>query len=267
MRWIRHHCNFDFLTRVTVASPEGRTQVILDITAVSCNGLITLLWRDALELSHDDLHGLAHDVSQSIESASVSHANDKSARTFLHGRVDAELEARDEGLATLEAESLHRVELAGHEGTPLVRPIESGVHVDALTLSWLSELDGLELLTDPVASLAILDMHELHTDLAAVSLLVSLDQISQLPFGLSLGDRAVVVGHVDREFTVHVSLCEAVVARVKQLEDVIFGESELPCETWAVSVVLLQLQGVDICDQVTVCHESSQHRVQTHHFI
>ena len=108
----------------------------------------------------------------------MSHTNDESARTLLNSRVNAEFEARDERFATLEAETLHRVEFASHEGAPLVSVVQASVHVDLLTLGRLSELDRLELLADPVADFTFLDMHELNADLATISLLVGCEQVT-----------------------------------------------------------------------------------------
>ena len=90
-----------------------------------------------------------------------------------------------------------------------MRPIQTSVHVNLLSFSLLSELNGLELLTDPIASFTVLNVHELNTNLAAVSLFVGIKNISQLPLWLSL-DNCALHGHVDVEFTLHISLSETV---------------------------------------------------------
>ena len=50
----------------------------------------------------------------------MGHADDEGASIFLDGRVDQELESRNERFAALETETFHSVELAGHERTPLM---------------------------------------------------------------------------------------------------------------------------------------------------
>ena len=148
--------------------------MVFDITTASVHGLIASLWSDALELGHDHLHGLAHDISQSVQTTSVCHSDNKGPGALFDSGVDAEFKAGHEGLATFETEALHRVEFASHEGTPLMGPVEALVHVNALSLGLLTELDGLKLFSDPVANVAVLDMHELHTNLVAVGFAVCL---------------------------------------------------------------------------------------------
>ena len=152
--------------------------MIFDITSACSDRFFTLFWLNSLELSHDDLHRLAHDICECVESTSVSHSNDKCARTFLNGRVNAELEARHKGFAALQSKPLHRVEFASHERAPLMRPIQSLVHVDFLAFGLLCELKRLELLSDPVTYLTVLDMHELDTNLTTVGMFISLNEFS-----------------------------------------------------------------------------------------
>ena len=152
--------------------------MILDITSACSYRFFTLLWLNSLELGHDDLHRLAHDICECVESTSVSHSNDKCARTFLNGRVNAELEARHKGFAALQSKPLHCVEFACHKRAPLMRPVESLVHMDFLTFGLLGELKRLELLSDPVAYLTVLDVHELDSDLTTIGVFISLNELS-----------------------------------------------------------------------------------------
>ena len=99
-------------------------------------------------------------------------------------------------------------------------------------------------------------MHELNGYFVAVSFAVCTDQFAEDPFSFSLHDSA-TEGHLDVELAVHVSLCEAVVSRVEQLEEVVVREAELLGQTWAVFVVFLEVERIDIRDEVTVSHESS----------
>ena len=173
MRWVGHQSELNFMTRFSVASSESCAQMILNITCLGIDGFGTRLRRDALELSHDNLHGLANNISQSVETTSMSHSNYESASTLFHGRVDAELETGNKGFTTLKAKTLHRVEFASHESTPLMGPVKARVHVDSLFLAWLSELDLLKLVSDPIANLAVFNVHELDTNLVTVCLAVS----------------------------------------------------------------------------------------------
>ena len=148
--------------------------MVLDVTSAGVDSLLTLLRGDTLELGHDHLHGLAHDISQSVQTTSVRHSDNEGPGALFDSGVDAEFKAGYEGLATFETEALHRVEFASHEGSPLMGPVEALVHVNALSLGLLTELDGLKLFSDPVANVAVLDMHELHTNLVAVGFAVCL---------------------------------------------------------------------------------------------
>ena len=58
--------------------------MVLDITSVGVHSLVALVRLDALELGHNDLHGLAHDVGERIQTATMRHADDESARTLLN---------------------------------------------------------------------------------------------------------------------------------------------------------------------------------------
>ena len=62
--------------------------------------------------------------------------------------------------------------------------------MNLLIIRSLVEDDLLDVLSDPVASLSVLDMHELDANLVTVSLLICSDQISQLPLGLLLHNGA-----------------------------------------------------------------------------
>ena len=152
--------------------------MILDITSACSDRFLTLLWLNSLELGHDDLHRLAHDICECVESTSVSHSNDKCARTFLNRRVNTEFEARYKGFAALQSKSLHRVEFASHKRAPLMRPIKSLIHMDFLAFGLLCELKRLELLSDPVTYLTVLDMHELDSDLTTIGMFISLNELS-----------------------------------------------------------------------------------------
>ena len=100
-------------------------------------------------------------------------------------------------------------------------------------------------------------MHELNGYFVAVSLAICTDQFAEDPFSFSLHDSA-AEGHLNVELAVHVRLSEAVVGWVEQVKEVVIGETELLGQTWAVFVVFLEVEWVDVRDKVTVSHESSQ---------
>ena len=96
VRWVGHKSEFDLVARISVRAAIGGSKMILDVTSTCINRLLTLIRLDSLELCHDDLHGLAHHISQGVESAPVRHSNDKSAGSLIYSRINAEFEARDE---------------------------------------------------------------------------------------------------------------------------------------------------------------------------
>jgi len=192
----------------------------------------------------------------------MSHTDDKSASTFLDGGVNAELKAWDEGLTTLKTESLHRVELAGHEGSPRVGPVDSLIVSDLLSLRWLSELERFELFADPIATLAVFNMHELHSNSLAVSIFICLDKLTQLPLGFSLQNGAALSVHLEAELAIHVGLSEPVAGRVEHFKEVLIRETELFGEARAIFVVLFKFQGINLGKQMTVSHEGSQEHLQ-----
>jgi hypothetical protein len=173
MGGVSHQRELDLVSSITVASTEGCSKMVLDVTSLGVDSLSTLLWLNTLELGHDCLHGLAHDVGESVETASVRHSDHEGAGTLFDGGVNAELEAWNERFAALETEALHGVEFHCHEGTPLMGPVQAHVQVDALGLGRVAELNSLELFADPVALFFVLNVHKLNANFLAVSLAVS----------------------------------------------------------------------------------------------
>jgi len=192
----------------------------------------------------------------------VRHTNDKGASTVLHCRIDAELEAWDEGLAAFQAKPFHRVKLAGHEGTPLVRPVQSLVHVTPFFVRGLSELKRFKLLPNPITNLAILNVHELDANFVAISMSVGFDEIAEHPLLFALHNGA-SEGHLDMELTIHIRLCESVAGGVEQTEQLLVGEVELFGETWAIFVNFFELEWVNIGHEVPMSHEGAKQHLQS----
>ena len=133
VRRVRHQGHLDFVASIAIASAEGRSKMVLDISSLRVDSLSSLLWLDALELGHDDLHGLPDYVGEGVESASMCHSNDEGSGALLNCGVDAEFEAWDESFAALETKSFHSIKFASHECAPLVRPVQTLVHVNLFT--------------------------------------------------------------------------------------------------------------------------------------
>ena len=133
VRRVRHQGHLDFVASIAIASAEGRSKMVLDIASLRVNSLSSLLWLNALELGHDDLHGLPDYVGEGIESASMCHSNDEGSGALLNCGVDAEFEAWDESFAALEAKSFHSIKFASHECAPLMRPVQTLVHMNLFT--------------------------------------------------------------------------------------------------------------------------------------
>ena len=254
VRWVSQKRQLDG-GAIIVSSLESSSQMIFDITRA--HEFVSLgLWGDTLELGHDDLSRLAHDVGKHVESTSVRHTNNILATTVLGQSVNGDLQTGDESLSSIEAKTLHGVELGGQEGSPLVGPVQATVVSNLLLLSALFVLDALKLVSDPVALFTVGDMHKLNADLSTVSILISLQKISQLPLLLFLQDRA-ILGEVNVEGSVQVSLSEPVVSVIEQSSEFRGGESEFSSQTLVVFVNFSQFQRINIRNQMAVSKEGA----------
>ena len=202
--------------------------MIFDVTSLGIDSFSTLLWLNALELSHDNFHGLPDNVGKCVKSTSVRHTNDKGSGALLNGRVDAEFEARDESFAAFETKPLHRVKFASHEGAPLVRPVETRIHMNAFGFRGFSELNRFKLFTNPVANLAVLDVHKLNGNFIAVCFTVGINQFAEHPFCLS-ADNGASKRHLNVELSVHVSLSKTIASWVQKRKELFVGEAEFLC--------------------------------------
>ena len=132
-------------------------------------------------------------------------------------------------------------------------PVQAFVHVDTLTFGDIPKLNGLKFLSNPVTYFAILNMHELDTDLTAISLLIGLNKFTEYPLLFPLDNRA-SERHLDVEFSVHVSFSETIVCWVEQGKELSVREAELLCQTWALFIYISQFERINVRDQVTVSH-------------
>lgn len=224
--------------------------MVLDITSVSVLRLYFMLGQHTLELSHDDLHRLSHHIGQYVETASMGHTNNKVVSTFIDSGVNCYLKTRNETLATFETEPLHSVEFLGQEEAEIVRPVESVVQVDLLCISHTVVLDALEVEADPVADVALGNVRELDSDLAAVGGLVCLNDVFELP-GALLGQDARLVRKLNVELSVKVMFGEPVLLVVEEREQRASRAVEFLLEGLDIIVGLLQLEGVQVGHEVT----------------
>lgn len=113
---------------------------------------------NTLDFSHDHLKGLSHDVGQHVESTTVRHTNNELVCAILYGSVDSDLQAWDERVATLKAESLFGIKLLGHKSTEVVGPLKTVVQVKLLLISHTVVLNTFEVDTNPVTNISLGDV-------------------------------------------------------------------------------------------------------------
>ena len=100
----------------------------------------------------------------------MGHANDETVRAQLGRTVDTILEGGNDGLATVQTESLGGVELVGKEVLKGVGKAQSFEDVQLLLLVVRKPPGLLDALSDPVALVLIADVHVLHGEGPAVRL-------------------------------------------------------------------------------------------------
>lgn len=131
----------------------GRTEVL--VLALSC-GLL------AAKLGEDLPQRLAHHVAQHVQAPAVRHADDHVVDALLRAAVDERLHAGDERLGALEAKALRGGVLVGEERLEHLGPREAVEH-EALVVRREEVRPGeLDALAQPVALLAVGDVHVLH---------------------------------------------------------------------------------------------------------
>ena len=153
---------------------EVHAQVVLDVTRT-----LLIATGHTGELGENGLVGLADDVGEDIETATMGHTDDDILDTIVDGAVDKSLHTRDEGLATLKTETLVVGVLGGEEGLEAGGPDEAIEDAALLINAVLEGLGDLETLTEPVALLTVGDVDELNTIRAAVDVLAGGDDLAE----------------------------------------------------------------------------------------
>ena len=140
-----------------------------------------MLGDNTLELSHNNFYGLAHNISQNVETSTVRHTNDEMMSTFIYSSIDGDFKARNETLTAFKSETFHRVELLGCEASKIVGPIKTIIKVDLFFIAHFVELDTFKVQPNPVADVTLRDMSELNSNLTAVGGSVGFDDVLELP--------------------------------------------------------------------------------------
>ena len=137
---------------------EVHTQMVLDITRT-----LVLGTGSTGELAEDGLVGLANDVAENVETSTMGHTDNDILNTVVDTAVDERLHTGNQGLATLETESLIVRVLSGEEGLEAGTPDETVQDTTLLVDRVLERGGDLEALAQPVALLTIGDVDELDT--------------------------------------------------------------------------------------------------------
>lgn len=127
-----------------MSSIKSRAKVVLDVTR-TCKTICVSVGNSALEFRENDILGLLDHVGEAVKSSSVGHADDECPGSVFRGLVHAELEARDESLAALNSEALHRVELLGHKVGEGVGLVDALVKLQFFFFGEGVKLEGLKL--------------------------------------------------------------------------------------------------------------------------
>lgn len=118
------------------------------------------------ELRENVVKRLAHDVREHVEAAAVGHAEDDALDAGIRCAVDELLHARNERLRALQPEALRRTVFVGEEVLERVRPGEAVQNDELAALAVGAGGGGLKPLTEPIAAVAVADVHVLVADAA-----------------------------------------------------------------------------------------------------
>lgn len=134
--------NWDFI--LANSSMKSRAKVIFDITRAS-KSICVSVGNSSLEFREYDVFSLLDDICKAVKSSSVRHADDERPCSVFRCFVDAELKTRDESLAALNTETLHRVELLGDKVCEGVSLVDALVELQLLSFRKGIKLQRFEL--------------------------------------------------------------------------------------------------------------------------
>ena len=140
------------------------------------------------ELAEDVLQRFTTDVCQHVQTTSMWHAHDETVDAQQTRFVDDGLHGRNEHLAALQTEPLLGDPLLGQELLELRGSGQSSQQQTLLISGQVHDLRRLELLADPLALLQVVDEHVLDTDVLAVDVLQSVQDLAQSQAALFAAD-------------------------------------------------------------------------------
>ena len=118
------------------------------------------------------------------------HAHDETVDTVQTRFVDDGLHCRNQHLAALQTEPLFGDPFLGQELLKFRRSRQSSQQQTLLISGQVHDVRRLELLPDPLALLQVVDEHVLDTDVLAVDLLQSVQDLPQSQAGLFASDES-----------------------------------------------------------------------------
>mmetsp|Transcript_20178 Transcript_20178/g.50825 ORF Transcript_20178/g.50825 Transcript_20178/m.50825 type:complete len:559 (+) Transcript_20178:450-2126(+) len=193
----------------------GGAQVVLHVAAAR---VVVLRGLHAAKLVEDLRQRLSHHVGQHVEAAAMGHAKCARLGTLQRQLVHQRLHARDDGLAALQPKALGGGVLVRQEGLEHLAPDEA-IQDALLHLCAVLELfRQLHLLADPVALLAVCDVHVLDAGGAAVRHAHAVHHLSQRAHRALLAQETLGVPGAHVKLAVKVCLTEAVELGVQQLD-------------------------------------------------
>ena len=152
-----------------------RAEVVLDVTGPVGAGRVQV----PLELLEDLRVGLADDVGEHVEPATVRHAHDGLVQLLVGGLGEHGVQQRDQRLRALEREPALPDELGLQEHLERLGHVQPGQDPDLLVVLG-PEVRPLHAGLDPGALLRVLDVHVLDADRAAVRVAQHAEYLPQL---------------------------------------------------------------------------------------
>ena len=162
---------------VGIGHVTRETQVVLHVARAHVLGTFERVF----EFLEDVSMGLSKDIGQHVESSPVGHADDGLFDSELAGRVEQNVEQRNDGLGPFHREPLRADVLRVHE---LLEVVGSCQLVQNAKRGWTVQFDAAGALLDapfePSSAALPSDVHELGTDGPTVGLLTLSDDVSEL---------------------------------------------------------------------------------------
>mmetsp|Transcript_38696 Transcript_38696/g.64302 ORF Transcript_38696/g.64302 Transcript_38696/m.64302 type:complete len:245 (+) Transcript_38696:2029-2763(+) len=189
---------------------RGGSEMVLDVSgSLDGSGELSLVH---VKLVEHQRQGLSECVGHHTQSAAVGHSKDEVLDTMRSGDLTKGLETGDEGLTSVETESLG-LELLVEK---VLKELSLGEVLEDGDLLLLGKVDGLalNLLTDPGLLFRVVDVHVLDTNVGAIALLEDGHDFTQGAHRLA--SRKLIT---DVEGTIEIGLRETIRRHVELFED------------------------------------------------